>query len=153
MCTSTRVLPYKATKQIQLAIPQYPLLYSSLFQILLWLHMDHFYTSCFLFKIDLDDGTVTGILNHLNTIRESYINRYLIYRHRVDCCINYVLVFQLFAIVFLLSHTCNCIRISKISIFYKHVHRKVPYCHKNTTRILRFIPISSKEGNEPTPVL
>ena len=31
MCTSTRVLPYKTAKLIQLAIPQYPLLYIPLF--------------------------------------------------------------------------------------------------------------------------
>ena len=56
-------------------------------------------------------------------------------------------------IILLVQAPRSFIGICHESIFYKHVHRKVPYCHGNTTRILRFSPISSKEGNEPTPVL
>ena len=43
---------------------------------------DHFYAPVFLFEIDHDDGTITGIVNHLLARYEPYINRHLIYRHR-----------------------------------------------------------------------
>ena len=42
----------------------------------------------FLFKIDHDDGTTTGILSHLNTIYEQSNDRHFIYRHIGSHCIN-----------------------------------------------------------------
>ena len=57
----------------------------------------------FLFKIDHDNDTVTGILSHLNTRNQSYIDLRLIHRHRDRHCIKYVHVFALFTIIFLVE--------------------------------------------------
>ena len=81
-------------------------------------------------------------------------DRNLIHRHRGNYYINCVLLFALFTNI-LLVHTpvIVCINILKRICFYKYVHWKVPYCHKNTTCISRFNSISSKEGIKPTPLL
>ena len=70
-------------------------------------------------------------LSHLNNRYEPYIDRHLIYRHMVDYCINCVLVVDLFTIILLVVAHLTFINISKKKIFYKYVHRKVPYCHWN----------------------
>ena len=45
--------------------------------------------------------------SHLNSTHEPYINRHLLYRPIVNCCINCVLVFHSFAMILLVEHTCN----------------------------------------------
>ena len=55
------------------------------------------------FENNHDDGTVTGILSHLNARQERSNDRNLIHRHIGRRCINYVLVFALFAIIFLVE--------------------------------------------------
>ena len=67
--TCSSCLPYKAKKQIQLAIPQYPLLYGSLFSIFV-LFRNHFDVLSFEFEIDHDNGTVTGVLSHSEATKE-----------------------------------------------------------------------------------
>ena len=52
---------------------------------------------------DDDNGTVWHRLSHLNTRYEPYNEQYITHRHRVYCCINYVLVFALFTIILLLA--------------------------------------------------
>ena len=49
---------------------------------------------------DDDNGTVWHRLSHLSTRYEPYNEQYITHRHRVYCCINYVLVFAFFAINF-----------------------------------------------------
>ena len=46
-----------------------------------------------------DDGTVRHHLSNLNGTYEPYNEEYINHRHRVNCCINYVLVFALFTII------------------------------------------------------
>ena len=55
------------------------------------------------FENNHDDGTVTSILSHLNTMNEPYNDSRPIHRHRVDYCINCVLVFALFTIILLVQ--------------------------------------------------
>ena len=38
------------------------------------------------------------------------------------------------------------------SIFYKQVHQQVPYCHKNTTRILHLSLLLPSNGKKPTRI-
>ena len=54
---STPILYKIETNFRQTSITLYPLLYGSL-SFILCLIGNHFYTSCFLFEIDHDDGTV-----------------------------------------------------------------------------------------------
>jgi hypothetical protein len=50
-----------------------------------------------------DDGTVRHLLSRLNGTYEQHIDCSTNHRHRVDYCINYVLVFAFFAIIFFLE--------------------------------------------------
>ena len=53
------------------------------------------------FENNHDDGTVTSILSHLNTINERSNDQKLIHRHIGRHCINYELVLALFTDIFL----------------------------------------------------
>ena len=81
-----------------------------------------------MFKIDHDDSTVKHILSHLNTTtttQEQSNDKNLIYRHRGGHGINYVLVFDLFTIIFPLEVQLRFIGISK-NKYYENAHQKVP---------------------------
>ena len=54
---------------------------------------------------DDDDGTVRHHLSNLNGTNEQYIDCPINHGHRVNCCINYVLVCALFTIILLLAYT------------------------------------------------
>ena len=61
----------------------------SLFLILLeaWNHF--FYTPCFfLFEMDYDSGTVTGVLDHVDASLEQSNSYSISHRNRVYCCID-----------------------------------------------------------------
>ena len=49
-----------------------------------------------------DNGTVKHIWRHLNGKYEQYIDNSINHRHMVYCCINYVLVFDLFFMILLI---------------------------------------------------
>ena len=104
-----------------------------------------------MFEINHDDGTITGILTHLNATQEPYIDLHLICRHRVNYCINCMLLFQLFMIVSLLAHTCNCIGIRKKNSSYVPVIGK---CHKSVeTNLVYFVlaQFHSKKAMDQPP--
>ena len=55
------------------------------------------------FENNHDDGTVTSILSHLNTMNEPYNDLRPIHRHLGRHCSNYVLVLALFTDIFLVE--------------------------------------------------
>ena len=63
---STRILTLNSGILCERSTPLYPLLYSSLSSIFLNYGVT-FTNVTFVFEIDHDDGTTTGILSHLNT--------------------------------------------------------------------------------------
>ena len=54
---------------------------------------------------DDDDGTVWHRLSNLNGTNGQYIDSPINNGHRVNCCINFVLVCALFMIILLLAYT------------------------------------------------
>ena len=86
----------KLDTTLEKLLPLYQLLYDdschwiSIFNRGLLLHI------YFLFEIDHDNRTITGILSHLLGRYEPNINWHLVYRHRDNYCINYYPLYWLF---------------------------------------------------------
>ena len=89
----------------------------------------------FLFKIDHDDGTTTGILSHALGRYEQSNDQNLIYRHRGNYCTNCVLVFAFFTIILLVfTSTTNFYRNLQKIFFRSTSIRKCHMCLK-TNRV------------------
>ena len=88
-------------------------------------------------KQNHDNGTVRHYLSHLNGTYEQYIGDSINHRHRVCCCINYVLVFDLFTIIFLLI---------KAPINFHGLIDRSMY-NINRRNLVNFWPIETKLGS------
>ena len=85
---------------------------------------------------DDDDGNVWHRLSHLNTRYEPENEQYINQRHRAYCCINYVLVFAVFMIIF-----------DAIRYDFKITYRYRPSKNWNRRNLVNFQPIKSKLGS------
>ena len=77
-----------------------------------------------IFNLSLHHGM--PYLSHFDARYEQYINQYLIYRHRVNCCINCVFVFQLFMIILLV--VCTCVILIGIPNNKKYLKASIKKC-------------------------
>ena len=93
-------------------------------------------------------------LSHLNGTYEyeQYTEQYINSRHRVNCCINYVLVFHLFAMILLVATPVIFFDISRKVILYKQSSETVYILHENKLQSIRLSSILLKECIEPIPV-
>ena len=85
-------------------------------------------------------------LSLFNNRYELYIDRHLIYRHRVNCCINYVLAFRLFTMILLLACICKFYQNFQKRLLFESSHRKLSILHERIPRMVRISLIFTKKN-------
>ena len=92
--------------------------------------------------------------HYLHSTYAPYINWYLIYRHRKDCCITSMSFYcSIWFILLVGAHLNNVTNFWVNILFYRHLIWRFVQLNRNQSRILYISSIFSKEYNGSTLVL